>query len=148
MLITSEATQSRVSAFSVTLRSMVNGQVFKLSSKVNPEQIGRLPEPTIAAAPFFGRSCIMHVSASTVSILDTGMSLTRDDSRLSLADGKVSQTVSTTEDDSAIQSASIFDPYLAIRKQDGSLTLFVGDPVARTISLCVLEHAGVSSFGV
>lgn len=57
LLFSSEGTQTRI---------------FALSSKINPEQIGRIAGITINAAPFFQRSCVVHVSPSEVSLLDSG----------------------------------------------------------------------------
>jgi cleavage and polyadenylation specificity factor subunit 1 len=57
LLFSSEGTQTRI---------------FALSSKINPEQIGRIAGITINAAPFFQRSCVVHVSPSEVNLLDSG----------------------------------------------------------------------------
>jgi cleavage and polyadenylation specificity factor subunit 1 len=46
-------------------------RVFALSSKVNPEQIGRIANITIIAAPFFQRSCVLHVTPNEVNLLDS-----------------------------------------------------------------------------
>jgi cleavage and polyadenylation specificity factor subunit 1 len=58
-LFSSEGTQTRI---------------FALSSKINPEQIGRIAGITINAAPFFQRFCVVHVSPTEVNLLDSGES--------------------------------------------------------------------------
>ena len=57
LLFSSEGTQTRI---------------FALSSKINPEQIGRIAGITINAAAFFQRSCVVHVSPTEVNLLDSG----------------------------------------------------------------------------
>ena len=47
-------------------------RIFALSSKVNPEQIGRIPGVTINAAVFFQRSCVLHVTPTAITLLDSG----------------------------------------------------------------------------
>ena len=51
-------------------------QIFALSTRVTPEQIGRIGSTTIAVAPFFQRSCVVHVSPSEVTLLNSGSSVT------------------------------------------------------------------------
>nr|XP_018259229.1 protein CFT1 [Kwoniella dejecticola CBS 10117]OBR81387.1 protein CFT1 [Kwoniella dejecticola CBS 10117] len=90
-------------------------RVFALTNKATPEQIGRIDGKTISAAPFFQRSCVMHVTPNEVSLLDNN--------------GKLLQSVSPKSDLPPISSASISDPYVAIRRMDGSVSFFVGDTV-------------------
>ena len=47
-------------------------QVFALSTKATPEQIGRIGAMTINVAPFFQRSSVIHVSPKEVTLLDSG----------------------------------------------------------------------------
>lgn len=54
--------------------------------------------------------------------------------RLMRKDGKMIQTISSNEGRPAIVSASIQDPYIAIKRADGSCSFFAGDPVSRTIA--------------
>jgi len=54
--------------------------------------------------------------------------------RLIRKDGKMIQSISSNEDRSPIVSASIQDPYIAIKRADGSCSFFAGDPVSRTIA--------------
>ena len=105
------------------LLSMEAGQtrIFALSTRATPEQIGRIGSVTVSAAPFFGRSTVVHVSIYEVSLLDHN--------------GKVQQVILPADDDNApIVSASISDPYIAIRRADGQVSLFIGDSVARTVT--------------
>ncbi|WWD21338.1 protein CFT1 [Kwoniella shandongensis] len=95
-------------------------RIFALSTKAVPEQIGRIDGKTLAAAPFFQRSCVMHVTPAEVSLLDSN--------------GKLLQPICPRSDLPAIASASISDPYVAIRRVDGSISLFVGDTVARSVT--------------
>ncbi|WWC73047.1 protein CFT1 [Kwoniella pini CBS 10737] len=95
-------------------------RVFALTNKATPEQIGRIDGKTLNAAPFFQRSCVMHVTPAEVSLLDSN--------------GKRIQSVCSGSDLPPITSASISDPYVAIRRLDGSVSFFVGDTVARTVS--------------
>ena len=44
------------------------------------------------------------------------------------------QAISSDEGKAAIVSASIHDPYIAIRRADGSCSFFAGEPVSRTIT--------------
>lgn len=53
-------------------------------------------------------------------------------------DAKVQQVVCPPSDLAPIASASIADPYLVIRRGDGSSTLFVGDSVERKVSEATL----------
>jgi hypothetical protein len=48
-------------------------------------------------------------------------------------DGKPIQTILTVEDGPAIVSASIQDPYIAIKRNDSSVQLFLGDSATRSI---------------
>ncbi|WVQ81298.1 protein CFT1 [Cryptococcus sp. DSM 104549] len=99
MLLSSEASATRV---------------FALSTKPVPEQIGRLEGKTLAAAPFFQRRFVMHVSPAEVSLLDSN--------------GKIFKTVCAKSEPLApIASASISDPYVVIRRADDSVSFFVGD---------------------
>ncbi|WVR09012.1 protein CFT1 [Kwoniella sp. DSM 27419] len=96
-------------------------RVFALSSKAVPEQIGRLNGRTVNAAPFFQRSCVMHVTPHDVTLLDSN--------------GKPLQVVVAADTSRPpITRASISDPYVAIRRMDGSVTVFVGDTVARSVT--------------
>ncbi|WWC98043.1 protein CFT1 [Kwoniella sp. B9012] len=97
-------------------------RIFALSNKANPEQIGRIDGKTLNAAPFFQRSCVMHVTPAEVSLLDN------------IVDGKPIQVICPKSDLAPISSASISDPYIAIRRLDGSVSFFVGDTVARTVT--------------
>ena len=54
--------------------------------------------------------------------------------RLIRKDGKMIQAISSNEGRPAIVSASIQDPYIAIKRADGSCSFFAGDPVSRTIA--------------
>ncbi|ORX39210.1 cleavage and polyadenylation specific protein [Kockovaella imperatae] len=114
LLFSSEATQTRI---------------FALSTRATPEQIGRIGSITLAAAPFFGRSCVVHVSPSQVTLLDS--------------DGKLQQVVSQ----GAFASASISDPYIVVRQTDGTSSLFVGDGTTRQVSETPLDPCqGVEVF--
>jgi len=66
---------------------------------------------------------VIHSSPTELSLLDS--------------DGKKQTTIFTSEDE-PIVSASISDPYIAIRLTDGTVHTFVGDSVARQISR--VEH--------
>ncbi|ORY33060.1 cleavage and polyadenylation specific protein [Naematelia encephala] len=104
------------------LLSSENGQtrIFALSTKATPEQIGRIGAVTIAAGAFFQRTSIAHVSPTAVVLLDQ--------------DGKLQQTIcSATE--VPIISASISDPYIVIRRADNTVSLLMGDSVARSVSV-------------
>ncbi|WRT69124.1 protein CFT1 [Kwoniella shivajii] len=103
-------------------------RVFILSSKANPEQIGRIDGRTLNAATFFQRSCVMHVSPSEVSLLDNN--------------GKRIQIVCPRSDLPPISSACISDPYVLIRRTDGSVSFFVGDTVARTVTQVSINGEG------
>lgn len=86
------------------------------------DQIGHVPEKTVAVGTFFNRSTIVHVSPTRVLLMDS--------------DAQVQHTVcEPAADIPMIVAASIADPYLVIRRADGGITLFVGDSVARTVSL-------------
>jgi len=54
--------------------------------------------------------------------------------RLIRKDGKMIQAISSNEGRPAIVSASIQDPYITIKRADGSCSFFAGDPVSRTIA--------------
>lgn len=54
--------------------------------------------------------------------------------RLIRKDGKMIQAISSNEGRPTIVSASIQDPYIAIKRADGSCSFFAGDPVSRTIA--------------
>ncbi|WVW79420.1 protein CFT1 [Kwoniella bestiolae CBS 10118] len=95
-------------------------RIFALSTKANPEQIGRIDGRTLNAAPFFQRSCVMHVTPSEVTLLDNN--------------GRPIQVICPKSDLAPIMSASISDPYVVIRRKDGNVSFFVGDTVARTVS--------------
>lgn len=95
-------------------------RIYSLSTKSNQDQIGRIGEPTIAAGTFFQRSSIVHVTPSQVFLLDS--------------DAEVQHTICPQSDLAPIVAASIADPYLVIKRADGSITLFVGDSVARTVT--------------
>lgn len=47
-------------------------QIFALTARATPEQIGRIGNKTLTVAPFFGRSAVVHVSPSEVALLDSG----------------------------------------------------------------------------
>jgi hypothetical protein len=121
LLFSSEGTQTRI---------------FALSSKINPEQIGRIAGITINAGPFFQRSCVVHVSPTDVNLLDSGTCFTviTKGVLLMTIDGKLIQSISSNEGRPAIVSASIQNPYITIKRADGSCSFFVGDPVSRTIT--------------
>lgn len=51
-----------------------------------------------------------------------------------MLDGKIAQKVYSTEDGPPIVGASLSDPYIAIKRADGTCAFFVGDSVARQIS--------------
>ncbi|WWC91156.1 uncharacterized protein L201_006097 [Kwoniella dendrophila CBS 6074] len=106
-------------------------RVFALSNKANPEQIGRIDGKTLNVAPFFQRSCVMHVTPNEVTLLNDN--------------GKPIQVVCPKSGLAPITSASISDPYLAIRRSDGSVSFFVGDTVARTISEVSLAEEGAET---
>jgi cleavage and polyadenylation specificity factor subunit 1 len=74
MLFSSEAGQTRVSSRYEcgTNKLTVYAQIFALSTKATPEQIGRIGTVTISVGAFFGRTCEVHVSPSQVSLLDSG----------------------------------------------------------------------------
>ncbi|WVF65469.1 protein CFT1 [Kwoniella sp. CBS 6097] len=95
-------------------------RIFALSSKAVPEQIGRLGGRTLNAAPFFQRSCAMRATATEITLLDYN--------------GKLVQLVCHLPGLPPIVSASISDPYIVIRRADGSVQFFVGDTVARSVS--------------
>jgi len=61
-------------------------------------------------------------------------------------DGKVLNTISSIEDASPITAASIADPYIVIRRADGSVMFFVGDTVARTIRETSIVQDSVRTF--
>ncbi|TYJ59069.1 protein CFT1 [Cryptococcus floricola] len=103
-------------------------RVFALSTKPAPQQIGRLDGKTLTAAPFFRRSCVLRVSPSEVSLLDNN--------------GKVIQDVSPKSDQAPIVGASISDPFVVIRRADDSVSFFVGDTVARTVSEVAIASEG------
>ncbi|OXG80075.1 protein CFT1 [Cryptococcus neoformans var. grubii Br795] len=105
-------------------------RVFALSSKPTPQQIGRLDGKTLSAAPFFQRSCILHVSPLEVVLLDNN--------------GKIIQTVCPRGDGPKIVNASISDPFVIIRRADDSVTFFVGDTVARTVGEAPIVSEGES----
>ena len=98
-------------------------RIYALSTRATPEQIGRIGSTTIAAGPFFSRSSVVHVSPSKVTLLDS--------------DGKQQQVISVS--DMPISAATISDPYIVIRRTDGTVTLFVGDSVARQVSEASLD---------
>ncbi|BEI92713.1 uncharacterized protein CcaverHIS019_0503410 [Cutaneotrichosporon cavernicola] len=103
----------------------VQTRIYALSTKATQEQIKRLEEPAINVGTFFQRSSILHVSATQVVLLDQ--------------DGEEQQVVCPASDLAPIVSASISDPYVIVRRSDGSVTLFVGDSVGRTISKASLS---------
>jgi cleavage and polyadenylation specificity factor subunit 1 len=51
-----------------------------------------------------------------------------------MVDGKLVQQIYTNGEGSPIVAASISDPYIAIKRADGSCAFFVGDSVARKVS--------------
>ncbi|KAL1407554.1 mRNA cleavage and polyadenylation factor subunit [Vanrija albida] len=96
-------------------------RIFALSTRTTQDQIGRVAEPTVSAGAFFGRSSIIHVTPSQVVLLDS--------------DAKLSQTIIAASPDlPPIVSASIADPYVVVKRADGSITLLVGDSLARTVT--------------
>ncbi|OCF35639.1 protein CFT1 [Kwoniella heveanensis BCC8398] len=95
-------------------------RIFALSNKAVPEQIGRLTGRTLNAAPFFQRSCVMRATANEITLLDSN--------------GKPIQLVCHQPGLPPIVSASISDPYVVVRRADGTVQFFVGDTVARSVS--------------
>ncbi|KAK4687316.1 cleavage and polyadenylation specificity factor subunit 1, partial [Tremellales sp. Uapishka_1] len=93
-------------------------RIYSLSTKNVHETFASVPEITIAAAPFFQQSCVLHVTPSSILLLD--------------ADAKVLQEV-VRSDASPIINASIADPFVTILRLDGSASFFVGDPSGRTL---------------
>ena len=94
-------------------------RIFALTAKVTPEQIGRIGCITINVAPFFARSSVIHASPTELSLLDS--------------DGKKQTSIFSAEAE-PIVSASISDPFIAIRLADGTIHTFIGDSISRQIS--------------
>lgn len=67
-----ESDKSKFSIRYETVPMFADQQIFALSTKANPEQIGRIAEITMQAAPFFQRSSVLHVSPTQVTLLDSG----------------------------------------------------------------------------
>ncbi|KAL7421114.1 mRNA cleavage and polyadenylation factor subunit [Cryptotrichosporon argae] len=95
-------------------------RIYALSGKANQVVLARIPDPTIAAGTFFQRTVFVHVTPTQVALLDT--------------DAKLVQMVVAPSDQPPIVAASIADPFLVIRRADGSVTLFSGDSVARSLT--------------
>ncbi|EIW66021.1 hypothetical protein TREMEDRAFT_70300 [Tremella mesenterica DSM 1558] len=93
-------------------------RIFSLSAKPNPEQIGRISGKSLTVGPFFQRSNVLVVTQTEVLLLDS--------------DGKTQQSIGNEGEE--IVSASISDPYVVIRRVNGSGSMFVGDTVARQLS--------------
>ena len=134
MLLSSEGSQTRVSLSRDLIILKADQQIFALSAKPTPEQIGRVSGKTLAAAPFFHRSSVLLFTASQAVLLDS--------------DGKAQQSIDLDTDGSPVVAASISDPYAIIRRADGSVSLLAGDTVARTISEQTNVFAGDERFEV
>lgn len=88
--------------------------------------MGSMDERTINVGTFFQNSSIIHISPSQVQLLDS--------------DANLQHLVCGPSDLPPIVSASIADPYLVIRREDGTVTLFVGDSVERTVAEATLPE--------
>ncbi|KZT18929.1 hypothetical protein NEOLEDRAFT_1142724 [Neolentinus lepideus HHB14362 ss-1] len=77
----------------------------------------RIPGTTIGAAPFFGRTAILHVMTNAIRVLEP--------------DGTERQIIKDLENQmsrSKIRYCSICDPFVLILREDDSLGLFIGEP--------------------
>nr|ODO03748.1 protein CFT1 [Cryptococcus depauperatus CBS 7855] len=115
ILLSSEVTATRVSS----------------KCRKNQLKINRLDGKTLAAAPFFQRSCFIQVSQLEVNLMDNN--------------GKVFQVICPRSDRPPIVSASISDPYVVIRRADDSVTFFLGDIVARSVTETPIVTKGACS---
>ncbi|KAG9024671.1 mRNA cleavage and polyadenylation factor subunit [Tulasnella sp. JGI-2019a] len=83
--------------------------------------LGRTPGITIAAGAFFQNTCIVQVMADSIRVLEPDAR-----ERLSIKD--------PSSKPSAISEAYIMDPFIAIRREDGNVSLYVGDTMEQKIS--------------
>ncbi|EPQ53745.1 hypothetical protein GLOTRDRAFT_107026 [Gloeophyllum trabeum ATCC 11539] len=77
----------------------------------------RIPGTTIGAAPFFGRTAILHVMSNAIRVLEP--------------DGTERQVIKDLENQMSrpkIRFCSICDPFVLIIREDDSLGLFIGEP--------------------
>ncbi|TFK49248.1 hypothetical protein OE88DRAFT_1662681 [Heliocybe sulcata] len=77
----------------------------------------RIPGTTIGAAPFFGRTAILHVMTNAIRVLEP--------------DGTERQIIKDLENQMSrpkIRFCSICDPFVLILREDDSLGLFIGEP--------------------
>jgi len=51
-----------------------------------------------------------------------------------MIDGKTLHTIYSTGEGPSIVGASVSDPYITIKRADGTCALFIGDSVARKVS--------------
>lgn len=90
-------------------------QIFALSTRKMQERIAEFPEPAIATGTWLRRSRIVLVLPSQVLLLDSNATPVG--------------TICGRSDAPEIVAASIADPYVLIRRADGSVSVFVGDTV-------------------
>ncbi|KAG9018279.1 mRNA cleavage and polyadenylation factor subunit [Tulasnella sp. 427] len=75
--------------------------------------VGRSPGVTIAAAAFFQNTCFVQVMVDTVRLVE--------------ADGRERRSIRDSQGQSRIAAATICDPFILLKREDGEVNLFKGD---------------------
>ncbi|GAB2265340.1 hypothetical protein Dimus_000404 [Dionaea muscipula] len=86
---------------------------------------------TIAAGNLFGRRRVIQVFARGARVVD-GAYMTQD-----ISFGPSNSESGSTSESLTVSSASIVDPYVLLRMNDGSIQLLVGDPSTCTVSTSI-----------
>ncbi|CED82389.1 mRNA cleavage and polyadenylation factor II complex, subunit CFT1 (CPSF subunit) [Phaffia rhodozyma] len=95
--------------------------------KGDPVTARRIPSATLAVGEFFNRARFVHVTNSSLSVLEGG--------------GRERYSV-RAPDDTSFLSATVADPYVLVHLENGSVHLYAGDPTTETLNRIQADFKG------